>query len=288
MIAAIFSGQGAQFPGMMQAEIEKYSSCKRILEVADSVLKRDLSGLIKNGTKEELNLTINTQPAVLCADLISYQAKLEEGLKIDAVAGFSLGEYAALAVAGVFELEQVIDIVQKRANAMDKAAPLGVGGMAAVLNQTGEEVEALCREIDGYIVPVNYNCPVQTVVSGSMEAIDAFVAMAKERKIRCMKLAVSAPFHCKYMDPAAEVLAKVFETEIFKMPTRPIYMNVDATKTTNPIEIKEKLISQVNSPVLWEKTLRNMHSDGIKSFVECGPGTTLTTFVKKTLPECIE
>lgn len=283
MTAAVFPGQGAQFPGMMQEEIEKYPSCKRIIEIADSVLQRDISGLIKNGPKEALNLTENTQPAVLAADLIAYQAKLENGFKPDAAAGFSLGEYAALTAAGVFTTEQVFSIVQQRANAMAGAAPEGIGAMATVLNKSAEEVEALCRQVDGYVVPVNYNCPVQTVISGRTEAIDAFVAMAREQKIRCMKLPVSVPCHCKFMDPAAEVLKKLFETEEFRTPCIPIYMNADAAKTTNPDVIKEKLIRQVNSPVLWEKTIRNMSADGITAFEECGPGTTLTTFVKKIL-----
>lgn len=282
--AFLFSGQGAQYPGMLK---EIYDSCeesRRILDVAQSVLKRDIRSLMFEGTQEELNLTVNTQVCVLAADLMAYCAVRKSGILPDAVAGFSLGEYAALVAAGVLTVPDVFYIVDARSKAMNQAAPPGIGGMAAVMNQTAESVERLCREIDGYVVPVNYNCPGQITVSGESTAIDRLIAEAKARKIRIMKLSVSAPFHCRYMSPAAEAIEKAFCSAAVQKPALPIYMNVDAEIEWNEQQIVEKMVRQVESPVRWEEILRNMERDGVDTFVELGPGKTLTGFVRKTLP----
>lgn len=280
--AFIFSGQGAQYPGMMKDIAVECSEAKEVFDIADQTLVRKISELCFEGSQEELNLTHNTQPCVLASDLAAYKAIMAVGIRPDAVAGFSLGEYAALVAAGVIDIKDVFPLIQKRADFMQEAVPVGNGAMAAVMKQTAEEVQALCDEVDGYVIPANYNCPGQIVVSGEAEAIDTLYEIAKERKIRAMKLAVSAPFHCEMMEPAVEKLEEPLKETSFYVPTIPVYMNVDAKKELNPESIREKLLLQAKSPVRWEQTLRNMADDGIDTFIELGPGKTLTSFVKKT------
>ncbi len=281
-IAFLFSGQGAQYPGMMKDIAEASREAAEVFRIADQTLGRSISELCFNGTQEELNLTHNTQPCVLAADLAAYQAISEAGIRPDAVAGFSLGEYAALVAAGAISIEDVFPLIQKRADFMQEAVPVGKGAMAAVMKLSAEEVEALCKETDGYVIPANYNCPGQIVVSGEAEAIDRLCETAKERKIRAMKLAVSAPFHCELMAPAAENLRGPLNQTAFSTPSVPVYMNVDAQPETDADKIREKLVAQAKSPVRWQETLRNIAEAGIDTFIELGPGKTLSGFVKKT------
>lgn len=287
--AILFSGQGAQFSGMMKDIAEESYAAKNVFHTADNVLNRSISELCFFGTQEELNLTHNTQPCVLAADLAAYAAIIEKEIRPDAVAGFSLGEYAALTAAGVIEIEDAFSIVQKRADFMQEAVPVGKGAMAAILMTTEDTVLELCEAVSGYVIPANYNCPGQIVVSGETEAVDQVLVRAKERKIRGIKLSVSAPFHCKMMHPAAEKLEDVLNNVFFSNPTIPMYMNVDGKVELNPEKIKRKLIDQAESPVLWERILRNMYNDGIKTFVEAGPGKVLSGFIKKTFSgdECV-
>lgn len=281
--AFVFSGQGAQYPGMTASLCEKYEPCRRVLRVMDEVLGCEMSELMLRGSQEELNQTRNTQPCVLAADLAANAALTAHGITADAAAGFSLGEYAALTAAGVFDLETVFAVIKVRAEAMQEAAPAGTGAMAAVMKQDAAAVEALCAEAGGYVVPVNFNSPGQIVVSGDADAVARLVDICRSRKIRAVKLPVSAPFHCRYMDSAAEKLSRLFETVRFCDARIPVYMNVDAQPETDGGRIREKLIRQVNSPVLWEQTVRRMSADGVVRFVEQGPGKTLTGFVKRTL-----
>lgn len=281
-IAFLFSGQGAQYPGMMKDIAEASREAAEVFRIADQALDRSISELCFNGPQEDLNLTHNTQPCVLAADLAAWKAIDAAGIKPDAVAGFSLGEYAALVAAGVISIEDVFPLIQKRADFMQEAVPVGKGAMAAVMKLSAEEVEALCKETDGYVIPANYNCPGQIVVSGEAEAVDRLCETAKERKIRAMKLAVSAPFHCELMAPAAENLREPLNQTAFSTPSVPVYMNVDAQSETDADRIREKLVAQAKSPVRWEETLRNIAEAGIDTFIELGPGKTLSGFVKKT------
>ena len=281
-IAFLFSGQGAQYTGMMKDIAEKSEKAKNIFSIANETLGRSISELCFEGAQEELNLTHNTQPCVLAADLAAYAAINEKGIQPAAVAGFSLGEYAALVAAGVIDLNNVFPVIQKRADYMQEAVPVGKGAMAAVMKLSDTEVEDLCSEVEGYVAPANFNCPGQIVVSGETEAVDKLLGIAKERKIRAMKLAVSAPFHCEMMNPAAENLRAPLSTITFSSPVVSVYMNVDAEAENEPERILEKLILQAKSPVRWEKTLRNMYAAGIDTFIELGPGKTLSGFVKKT------
>ena len=267
---------------MMKDIAVESSEAKEVFDIADQTLGRKISELCFEGTQEELNLTHNTQPCVLAADLSAYKAITSAGIMPDTVAGFSLGEYAALVAGGVIDIKDVFQLIQKRADFMQEAVPVGKGAMAAVMKLTAKEVQALCDEVDGYVIPANYNCPGQIVVSGEAEGIDRLCEIAKERKIRAMKLAVSAPFHCEMMSSAAEKLEEPLRETRFRVPTFPVYMNVDAEIETDPERIRKKLLLQAKSPVRWEQTLRNMVESGIDTFVELGPGKTLTGFVKKT------
>lgn len=284
-IAFLFSGQGAQVPGMMQDIAEASPAAANIFHIADEALGRGISELTFRGTQEELNLTHNTQPCMLAAELAALAALTERGFFPDAVAGFSLGEYAALVAAGMLSAEDALRVIQIRADAMQEAVPVGKGAMAAVMKQDADTVKALCDAADGYVIPVNYNCPGQIVISGETAGVDSFIALAKERKIRTVKLPVSAPFHCALMAPASEKLAEAFKTVRFTKPTLPCYSNVDALPYREDVDIAAQLCMQAKSPVLWEQTLRNMKKDGVNVFVEIGPGNTLSKFVAKTLED---
>ncbi len=284
-IAFLFSGQGAQVPGMMKDIAEASDKARAVFSTADEVLGRSISDLTFHGEQEELNLTHNTQPCMIAAELAAYEALLEKGLKPDVVAGFSVGEYAALAAVGVLSYEDALKVIQIRADAMQEAVPVGQGAMAAVMKQDAETVKALCEEAEGYVIPVNFNCPGQIVVSGENDAVDKLIEIAKGKGIRSVKLAVSAPFHCAMMGPAAEKLAEAFKTISFGRPAIPCYSNVDAIPYKEDADVAAQLCRQAESPVLWEQTLRNMAADGVDTYVEVGPGTTLSKFVSKTLGE---
>lgn len=284
-VAFLFSGQGAQSPGMMKDLYDSSIAAKAVFDTADRVLMRSISGLCFSGSQEELNLTHNTQPCMLAADLAAYAALSERGVKSDAVAGFSLGEYAALVAAGVISLEDAFSIIQIRADAMQEAVPVGMGAMAAIMKLTPDEVQALCDEADGYVIPANFNSPAQTVVSGEAEAVEKVLALAKERKIRAVALPVSAPFHCRLMEPAMTKLEEAFKSIKFSDASVPIYMNVDGNAHTDADDIRRCVLQQTVSSVQWVKTLQNISKAGINTFIELGPGQTLTGFVAKTIPD---
>ena len=281
--AFLFSGQGAQTAGMMQDLYQASPTVRTVFETADRCLGRSISNLCFEGPQEELNLTHNTQPCVLAAELAAYEAIMEKGVKADTVAGFSLGEYGALVAANAIGMEDAFKIIQIRADAMQEAVPVGKGGMAAVMKLSKEDVEALCKETGGYVIPVNFNCPGQIVVSGEMAAVDRLVEIAMGRKLRVMKLSVSAPFHCALMEQASHKLEAAFKEIVFKTPTIPCYSNVDAKPYKDGNGIAQQLCLQAKSPVLWEQTIRQLHADGVTTFIELGPGNMLSKFVKKTL-----
>ena len=281
--AFLFSGQGAQAPGMMKKYYDPVPGARRVFDIADEILGRSVSRLCFEGTQEELDLTHNTQPCVLAADLAAYEVALAKGIEPDAVAGFSLGEYAALVAAGCLSVADAFPLVQLRADAMQEAVPVGKGAMAAIMKISSDEAEALCEEVDGYVVCANYNSPAQTVVSGETAAVEALVSLCKSRKIRSMVLPVSAPFHCELMAFAAERLGEAIGALELHDPLIPIYMNVDAAMLSSVADLSAKMVAQAKSPVLWRQTLERMRDDGFTRYVECGPGTTLTGFVKKTL-----
>ncbi|MDO5390512.1 MAG: ACP S-malonyltransferase [Eubacteriales bacterium] len=283
-IALLFSGQGAQYPGMMKDLYDTETSVKNVFDNADDALGRNISTLCFEGTQEELNLTHNTQPCMLASDLAAAMALKEHGVVADVVAGFSLGEYAALAYANAIDQKDVFKLIQIRADAMQEAVAPGEGAMAAFVGATSEQVEDICSRVTkGYVVAANYNSPVQTVVSGSATGVDEACELAEKAELRCVKLAVSAPFHCALMEPAAIRLEEEFKTITFDDPSVPVYMNVDGNQYVKGDVIADLLVKQAMSPVRWVQTLENMKEAGVDTFIECGPGKTLSGLVKKTL-----
>ena len=282
-IAFIFSGQGAQYPGMMKDLRDGIIECKELFAQADAALGRDISGLCFTGPQEALNLTHNTQPCVLAADLAAYFAAMSRGIMPDVVAGFSLGEYAALVAAGVIQITDAFTIVQARADAMQNAVAVGLGAMAAVMNCEPWKLREFCTNAEGYVDLANFNRPGQIVISGEIGAVDSVLALCKREKIRTVKLPVSAPFHSRLMEPALPRLQAAMEKALFKVAKIPVYLNVDAQPETESEAIKEKLMRQAVSPVYWEQTIRNMHDAGVRTFIECGPGEVLTGFVSRIL-----
>ncbi len=281
-IAFLFSGQGSQYPGMMKDFYENCAESRAVFDTADRILNRKISALCFEGKQEELNLTHNTQPCVLTASIAALKALENKGVRADYTAGFSLGEYAALVYAGVIPFEEAVRLIQVRADAMQAAVPIGQGGMIAILGKSAEEVDSLCEEVPGFVKGANYNCPGQIVVSGETSALEQLKAIGLERKIKMIPLASSAPFHSEKMAPAAETLKKEFEKITFADPTVPVVMNVDAQPETDPVQMKEKLVRQAMAPVYWEKTLLRLAELGVNTFIEIGPGKTLSGFVKKT------
>ncbi len=282
----LFSGQGAQYPGMMRDLYDSEAAAREVFAIADASLGREISTLCFSGTQEELNLTHNTQPCVLAADLAAGMTLRARGIEPEAVAGFSLGEYAALAFTGAISQSDVFRMIQLRADAMQEAVAPGEGAMAALIGVSPEQAEELCgRVMSGYVVPANYNSPVQTVISGSAAGVDEAVAYAEADGIICMKLAVSAPFHCAMMEPAARKLEELFRTEEFRDPSVPVYMNYHGEAVAEKTQLPELLVKQAMSPVQWVRTLQNLREDGFDTFIECGPGRTLSGLVKKTLKD---
>ena len=283
-IAFLFSGQGAQYPGMMKDLCDTDEAARKVFEQADKALGRSISQVCFEGTQEDLNLTHNTQPCMLAGDLAAGMALRAKGIEPDAVAGFSLGEYAALAFAGAIPVEEAFRVVQIRADAMQEAVAPGEGAMAAFVGATAEQVEQLCAKVTkGYVVAANYNSPVQTVVSGTAAGVDEACELAEAEGFRSIKLAVSAPFHCALMEPAAMRLGEEFKSIPFADPSVPVYMNVDGKPITTAAPVADLLVKQAMNPVRWVQTLENMQAAGIDIFIECGPGKTLSGLVKKTL-----
>ncbi|MDF1494642.1 ACP S-malonyltransferase [Caproiciproducens sp. CPB-2] len=276
-IAFVFSGQGAQYSGMGKDLCENSPAAKEVFDRADA-LRPGTCVQCFGGTQEELNRTINTQPCVFCVDLAAAQCLKAEGVIPDAVAGFSLGEVAALTFAGAFGPDEGIRLVCRRAALMQAAAEKHPSGMAAVLKLPVETVRELCGRYEN-AYPVNYNCKGQTVAAVSKSAMDAFCRDVQKAGGRAVPLAVSGGFHSPFMDEAAKKLLLELETVGMKAPSLPVYSNVDAKPYGE--NGKVTLSEQINHPVYWQKSVENMIADGIDTFVETGPGKTLCGLIKK-------
>ncbi|MBQ9674088.1 MAG: ACP S-malonyltransferase [Ruminococcus sp.] len=276
-VALVFSGQGAQYPGMGKELYDASSSAKAVFEMADKI-RQGTSEQCFNGTQEELSITANTQPAVFTADLAAAEAVLEKGVTVDYVAGFSLGEIAALGFSGILSYEDAFRLVCKRAELMDKAAKSTPGSMVAVMKLSPEKIEEICSEFDE-CWPVNYNSPAQTVVAMNKDIQDAFCEKIKENKGRAKALAVSGAFHSPYMAEAADGLAEYLSNLELDEPEIPIYSNF----TAEPYEgdFKSLITNQCKNPVKWQKTVENLIANGVDTFIEVGVGKTLTGLIKK-------
>ena len=277
--AYVFPGQGAQFSGMGKDLYENNESAKALLEKADEILGFRITDIMFGGTADELKQTKVTQPAVFLHSVILAKVL---GVKPDAVAGHSLGEFSALVVSGAVSFEDGLRLVSKRAMAMQKCCENRPGGMAAILGLDDAVVEQACADIDGVVVAANYNCPGQLVISGADEAVDAACARLKEAGARrALRLPVGGAFHSPLMEDARAELEQAIAEVEFHTPVCPIYQNVDAQPQTDPEKIKANLIAQLTAPVRWTQIVRNMLADGVTEFTELGPGNVLQGLIKK-------
>lgn len=279
--AYVFPGQGAQFVGMGKDMYENSELAKELFEKANEVLGFRITDLMFEGTDEDLRQTKVTQPAIFLHSVILTKTNADK-FTPDMVAGHSLGEFSALVAAGALDFEDGLRLVSKRAMAMQKACEIAPSTMAAIIGLADEKVEEICASIDGVVVPANYNCPGQLVISGTHEAIDAACAKLTEAGARrALKLPVGGAFHSPLMDPAKEELAAAIEQTTFKTPICPVYQNVSTKGETDPEVIKKNLVAQLTAPVKWTQSVQNMVADGMGQLIECGPGAVLQGLVKK-------
>lgn len=283
-IAFIFPGQGAQYIGMGKELFENIEVCKNIFNIADEELDFKLSKLCFEGQEEELNITENTQPAILTTSIAALMALKEHGITCDVTAGLSLGEYSALVCAGAMDFSDAVKLVKKRGRFMQEAVPVGIGTMAAILGLEASYVEEACSEARtaGIVEIANLNCPGQIVIAGEIAAVELACEKAKAKGAkRAMLLSVSAPFHTSMLKPAAEKLELELESIKLEDIAIPVMTNVTGDYVKSKDDIKSTLKLQVMSSVLWETIIRNMIRDGVDTFVEIGPGKVLSGFVKK-------
>lgn len=279
----MFPGQGSQFPGMAKELYETNPTAREMFDRANEILGFDITEIMFNGTAEDLRQTKVTQPAVFLHSVIL--AKCSPDFKPDMVAGHSLGEFSALTAAGALDFEDGLRLVSIRAHAMQKACEANPGTMAAILALPAETIEAVCAEVDGIVVPANYNCEGQIVISGAVDAVaEASEKLKAAGAKRALILPVGGAFHSPLMQPAAEELAAGIESVEFKTPVCPVYQNVTALPTTDPAEIKKNLLAQLTAPVRWTQSVMNMVEDGAASFTESGPGKVLQGLVSKIAP----
>lgn len=281
MKAYVFPGQGAQFVGMGKDLYDNFNEARDFFKKADSLLKFKITELMFNGTDEDLKRTDVTQPAIFLHSVILAKM-LGDSFQPDMVAGHSLGEFSALVAAGALSFEDGLLLVQKRAKAMQAACELQPSTMAAIVGVEDNVVESVCKSIKDIVVPANYNCPGQLVISGSVSGIDkAIEALTEKGAKRAIKLMVGGAFHSPLMEPARVELEKAIQETKFTSPRCPIYQNVNAQAVSNPDIIKSNLISQLTSPVRWTQTMKNMLADGMNEYVEVGPGNVLQGLVRK-------
>lgn len=283
----LFSGQGSQYQGMGKELCDAYPEIKSMYDEASEILGFDLADKSWNAPEEELAQTVISQPAIMMTSLAALECMKKNGIEFSAVAGHSLGEYAAMVASGVLSFKDGFKVIKARAAAMQKAAENQHGVMCAVMGQTPEDIEKICSSVDGYVTPVNYNSAVQTVIAGDPEAVDAAIAKFAEIGAKTIKLKVSAAFHSKLMQPAADE----FEAELKKMdvtfnkPNVTFFSNLYGAEMPDFDNMPEKLAKHIVSPVRFTSELALMQQQGYENFVELGPNKVLTGLVKKTLKD---
>jgi len=283
-IAFLFPGQGSQYVGMAKEFIENFKESKEVFDAASAALGYDLAHLCINGPVEKLNLTENTQPAILAASIAILRPLERRGLAATAAAGHSLGEYTAITAAGGFELKDAVSLVQKRGRYMQEAVPEGIGLMAAILGMEREDLEKTCLEAakNGIVAPANYNSPGQIVIAGEKQAVEKAMELARAKGAKkVIPLAVSVPSHCAMMKQAGDRLARELDSVKINDLRIPIVNNADAKFLKSAAEIRPSLIKQISSPLFWEDTIKNMVADGYDIFIEIGPGKVLTGLVRR-------
>ncbi len=278
--AYVFPGQGSQFPGMAKALYEGNAKGKELLEKANDILGFRITDIMFEGTPDDLKATRVTQPAIFLHSVVL--AKCYEGFRPDMVAGHSLGEFSALAAAEAISFEDALRLVYIRATQMQLCCEKVPGTMAAIVGLPDEKVEEICSSCEGIVIPANYNCGGQVVISGEKTAVEQACEKAKaEGAKRALPLAVSGAFHSPLMEPARVELGKAIEETRIVEPICPIYQNVSAQAVTDPQTIKKNLLAHLTSPVRWTQSVRNMLADGADYFMEIGPGTVLQGLVKR-------
>lgn len=290
MHAYVFPGQGAQFPGMGKDLYESSSAARELFEKANEILRFRISDIMFSGSAEELKQTNVTQPAVFIHSVAAFRSI--EGAKPDMVAGHSLGEFSALVANGTLSFEDALKLVSIRATAMQRACELNPSTMAAVLALDDEKVAEICAKVQDesgeVVVPANYNCPGQLVISGSIKGIDlACVAMKEAGAKRALVLQVGGAFHSPLMQPAFEELSKAIDSTTFSAPTCPVYQNVSAKAESDVARIRQNLKEQLTGAVRWTQCVQAMVQDGANEFTECGPGKVLQGLVQKIHKEAV-
>jgi len=285
-LALTFPGQASQYVGMGKDLADSHPAAAAVFQEADTVLGEAFADLLWEGPQEALNLTANTQPAVLTVSVAAWRVLQEARPHIAPafLAGHSLGEYSAHVAAGTLSFADALRTVRRRGQCMQEAVPAGEGAMAALMGMDNEAVEGVCRDAaEGSVVsPANDNAPGQVVIAGHTEAVERAVTLAKERGCRkAVLLPVSAPFHCSLMGPARDRMAPLLESLSFRDPAWPVVANADARPVSEASAAREKLIAQIDSPVRWRQTLLAFQSEGVDTLIEVGPGTVLTGLAKR-------
>ena len=285
--AFVFPGQGPQYVGMGKDIYEHYPVAKEVFQQASDALGYDVADLCFNGPVEELNRTFRTQPCILTVSSALNSVLKEKDIQPSVVAGHSLGEYSALVAAEVLSFKDAVKLTEKRGRFMQEAVPEGKGLMAAILGLDRKKVDEICNSLTtGYAAAANYNCPGQIVIAGEKTAVEEAIEVCKSAGAkRAIALAVSVPSHCKLMTGASERLGELLGTIELKDPFIPLVNNADAKFLKTAEEIKPSLIRQLNSPLLWEDSIKAIYASGIHTFIEVGPGKVLMGLIKRIVPE---
>lgn len=279
----LFSGQGSQYCGMGASFADNIPECREIFDLAGGILGFDLLDKCRNATAEELSQTVISQPAIMAVSLCAARALEKRGIKAQAAAGHSLGEYAAMVYSGIVTIEDGFRLIKARSEAMQRAAEKASGAMYAIIGKTPAEIEEVCEKTEGYVVPVNYNSAVQTVIAGETAAVSAAAASLTEMGARAVKLGVLSAFHSKLMQPAADEFLPFAKQIGYKEPRTLMMSNISGGQLDSVENLGERLAMHIVSPVRFTDELAALDSMGFDRYIECGPGKVLTGLVKKTL-----